>query len=219
MSGPHDTAPVPRRRGTTRRSGLSRARFLGLLAGGAGAGWLGLQAWGGLVSGWRINTVENPTPAFDPQSFRLTIDGLVERPLTLSYDELRALPAVRQISDFHCVEGWGVDDVRWDGVRMQSIAELVRPTEDAKFVTFHSLAGVYRDSLSLQQSMLPDVLLAYDLDGLPLTPAHGLPLRLVMPRMFGYKGSKWLTRVEYRSAQDIGYWEQRGWRVDAWLNA
>ena len=219
MSGPHDTAPVPRRRGTTRRSGLSRARFLGLLAGGAGAGWLGLQAWGGLVSGWRINTVENPTPAFDPQSFRLTIDGLVERPLTLSYDELRALPAVRQISDFHCVEGWGVDDVRWDGVRMQSIAELVQPTDDAKFVTFHSLAGVYRDSLSLQQSMLPDVLLAYDLDGLPLTPAHGLPLRLVMPRMFGYKGSKWLTRVEYRSAQDIGYWEQRGWRVDAWLNA
>ena len=194
MSRHNDTAPVPGRRGTGKRStrlrgALSRARFLGLLAGGGGAGWLALQAWGGLVNGWRFNTVENPIPAFDPQSFRLTIDGLVERPLTLSYDELRSLPAVRQISDFHCVEGWGVEDVRWDGVRMQSIADLVRPTDDAKFVTFHSLAGVYRDSLSLQQSMLPDVLLAYAMDGSPLTSAHGLPPRLGMPRRLGSTGS------------------------------
>ena len=147
------------------------------------------------------------------------IDGLVERPLPLSYEALRALPAVRQVSDFHCVEGWGVDDVRWEGVRLQTIIDLVRPAEGAEFVTFHSLGAIYRDSLTLHQARLPDVLVAYDMDGAPLSRDHGLPLRLVMPRMFGYKGPKWLTRIEFRDRRDIGYWEQRGWRVDAWIRA
>ena len=197
---------------------LSRARFLALLGGGAAVAFLGTRAYGA-VGGWRINTVERPTPAFDRERYRLVIDGLVERPLSLTYDELRALPAVRQVSDFHCVEGWGVDDVRWDGVRMQTIIEMARPTGDAGFITFHSAGGVYRDSLTMHQAMLPDVLIAYDMDRLPLTPAHGLPLRLIMPRMFGYKGSKWLDRIEFLDRRDTGYWEQRGWRIDAWINA
>ena len=197
---------------------LSRARFLALLGGGAAVAFLGTRAYGA-VGGWRINTVERPTPAFDRERYRLLIDGLVERPLSLTYDELRALPAVRQVSDFHCVEGWGVDDVRWDGVRMQTIIEMARPTGDAGFITFHSAGGVYRDSLTMHQAMLPDVLIAYDMDRLPLTPAHGLPLRLIMPRMFGYKGSKWLDRIEFLDRRDTGYWEQRGWRIDAWINA
>ena len=197
---------------------LSRARFLALPGGGAAVAFLGTRAYGA-VGGWRINTVERPTPAFDRERYRLVIDGLVERPLSLTYDELRALPAVRQVSDFHCVEGWGVDDVRWDGVRMQTIIEMARPTGDAGFITFHSAGGVYRDSLTMHQAMLPDVLIAYDMDRLPLTPAHGLPLRLIMPRMFGYKGSKWLDRIEFLDRRDTGYWEQRGWRIDAWINA
>jgi DMSO/TMAO reductase YedYZ molybdopterin-dependent catalytic subunit len=194
----------------------SRARFLALLAGGAGVAYLGTRAFAS-VGSWRYNTVERPRPLFDLHSYRLTIDGLVERPLTLSYDELRALPAVAQVSDFHCVEGWGVDDVRWEGVRLQSLFDMVRPTDNAGFVTFPSLGEIYRDSLSMEQARLPDSMIAYDMDGSPLTPDHGLPLRLVMPRMFGYKGPKWLTRIEFRDRQDIGYWEQRGWRMDAWI--
>ena len=110
---------------------LSRGRFLALLAGGAVAGWAAVRALGSLTGGWRINTVEQPRPEFDATAYRLTIDGLVEQPLTLSYSELLALPAVRQVSDFHCVEGWGVDDVRWDGVSFQTIADLVRPSPEA----------------------------------------------------------------------------------------
>jgi DMSO/TMAO reductase YedYZ molybdopterin-dependent catalytic subunit len=196
----------------------SRARFLALLAGGAGVLWLGTRAVGA-VGGWRLNTVERPRPTFDLNSYRLVIDGLVERPLTLTYDELRALPSVRQVSDFRCVEGWGVDDVQWDGVRFQSMIDMVRPAPEAGYVTFHSLGDVYRDSLTLEQAMLPDVLVAYDMDRAPLPPDHGLPLRLVMPRMFGYKGPKWVTRIEFRDQRDIGYWETRGWRVDAWIEA
>lgn len=195
---------------------LSRARFFALLAGVAGVAVFGTRALGS-VGGWRYNTVEQPVPSFDFRAYRLVIDGLVERPLSLTYDELRALPAVRQVSDFHCVEGWGVDDVRWDGVRLQTIIDMVRPASNAQFVTFHSLGAIYRDSLSLEQARLPDAMIAYDMDGAPLPVDHGLPLRLVMPRMFGYKGPKWVTRIEFRDLQDIGYWEQRGWRVDGWI--
>ena len=148
------------------------------------------------------------------------IDGLVEHPLTLTYDELRALPAVHQVSDFHCVEGWGVDDVRWDGVRMQALMDRARPARHAKFVTFHSLGGIYRDSLSMAAGEAAGLRSSPTTwTACPSTPDHGLPLRLVMPRMFGYKGPKWLTRIEFRDRQDIGYWEQRGWRIDAWINA
>ena len=182
-------------------------------------GWGAVRVLGSLTGGWRINTVEQPRPEFDATAYRLTIDGLVERPLTLSYGELLALPAIRQVSDFHCVEGWGVDDVQWDGVSLQTIAELVAPAPEAGFVTFHSLGEIYRDSLTMEQALLPDVLVAYRMNGAELPPDHGPPARLIMPRMYGYKGPKWLTRIEFRDGRDIGYWEERGWSVDAWIEA
>jgi DMSO/TMAO reductase YedYZ molybdopterin-dependent catalytic subunit len=205
----HDPDPATR--------GISRSRFLGLMAAGGVLGYAGVLIGGRSVGGWRENTVEAPTPKFDRDAYRLTIDGLVQRPLTLTYDDLRALPAVDQVSDFHCVEGWTVPDVRWRGVRLQQLIDQARPTADARYITFHSMGGIYRDSLSIQQAGLPDALIAYDMDGQPLPQDRGLPLRVVMPRMFGYKGAKWLRRIEFRDDQDIGYWEQRGWRVDAWV--
>ena len=195
---------------------LSRRRFLGFVAGGALLAVAGKRTLG-LLGGWRFNTVERPVPEFDPATYRLVVDGLVGRPFTLTYDELRALPPVRQVSDFHCVEGWGVDDVRWDGVRLQAIMEQARPTAEARFLTFHSLGGIYRDSLSMRQAMFGDTLIAYDMDGEPLSRSHGLPLRLMMPQMYDYKGPKWLTRIEFRSVRDHGFWEQRGWAVNAWI--
>ncbi len=194
---------------------LSRARFLGFVAAGAGLGLVGTRLLS-LVGGWRTNTVERPRPTFDPVSYRLTVDGLVDRPVTFTYEELRALPAVRQVSDFHCVEGWGVSDVQWDGVRLQTVIDMVRPAAEVGFVTFHSMGGVYRDSLTIDQATLADVLVAYDMDSAPLSPDRGSPLRLVMPHMFGYKGPKWLYRIEFRDRRDIGYWEERGWAVNAW---
>lgn len=199
--------------------GLSRSRFLALLGGGALVGAGGVRFFGGGLGGWRYNTVESPVPAFDPKAYRLIVDGQVERPFTLTYEELRAMPAVRQVSDFHCVEGWGVGDVQWDGVRVQSIIDRARPSKDVRYITFHSMRGIYRDSLSLQQASLPDALIAYDMDDQPLEKDHGAPLRMVMPRMFGYKGAKWLTRIEFSTEQAIGFWEERGWGVDAWIKA
>ena len=200
-----------------RGSGVGRAKFLALMAAGGALGYVGMRIGGRTSIGWRENTVEPSQPKFDATAYRLIVDGMVDNPVTLTYDQLRALPAARQVSDFQCVEGWGVPDVQWTGVRMQHLIDLVRPAKDARYVTFHALTGIYRDSLSMHQAGLPDVLLAYDMDGRQLPVARGLPLRVVMPRMYGYKGAKWLHRIEFRGEQDIGYWEQRGWRVDAWI--
>ena len=137
---------------------LSRARFLGLLGFGA-AGVLASRWVRDQLEGFRYNTVERPRPAFDPATYRLRVDGMVARPLDLTYDELLALPRVRQTSDFHCVEGWGVDDVRWEGVSLQSLMARAGPAEGARFITFHSMGGVYADSLTIEQASLADVLL------------------------------------------------------------
>lgn len=196
---------------------ISRRRLLLLSGGGAGLGYLGYRLL--TRSGdFRINTVEKPTPRIAPEEFTLTVDGDVRNPLRFSLAELQALPAVSQISDFQCVEGWGVENVHWRGVRFQTLAELAGADPAAGFITFHSEGGVYKDSLSTRQALLPDVLVAYAMDDRPLTRDHGYPLRLVMPRMYGYKGPKWLNRIQFMRFQETGYWEQRGWRVDAWID-
>jgi DMSO/TMAO reductase YedYZ molybdopterin-dependent catalytic subunit len=195
---------------------ISRRRvfaFAALIGIGAAVGYKLLGGFGG----FRINTVESNTPRFDPGSYRFVVDGLVENPLSLTYDQLLALPAVRQVSDFHCVEGWGVKDVRWEGVRLQTVLDIVHPKTEAAFITFHALDGVYTDSLSIGQASLPDALIAYRMYEQPLPPEHGYPLRFIMPKMYGYKGAKYLYRLEFVSTQAIGYWEDRGWQIDGWI--
>jgi DMSO/TMAO reductase YedYZ molybdopterin-dependent catalytic subunit len=103
-------------------------------------------------------------------------------------------------------------------VRFQTLVEMVGPKKEAGFITFYSEGDVYKDSLTLSQAMLPDVLLAYSMWEKPLEKKHGYPLRLVMPRMYGYKGPKWVKRVEFVPYRETGYWEQRGWQIDAWIN-
>ena len=116
-------------------------------------------------SGWRIYTVAATMPRFDPATWRLRIDGLVERPLELSYRELRALPRAEQVSDFHCVTGWSVKNVRWAGVRFHDLLAQARPLPRAGALTFVSAEKPYVDSLALDQASLKDALLAYEMDG------------------------------------------------------
>lgn len=169
------------------------------------------------VGGWRIYTISGSMPVFDPSSWRLRIDGLVRRPRTLSYDDLLGLPRVEQVSTFHCVTGWTVSNVRWAGVRFEHLLELVQPLPSAKAVRFVSAEQPYDDSLTLAQLALPDALLAYELDGAPLSRPHGAPARVILPEMYGYKGVKWLNRMELTAAPVAGYWEQRGYDRDAWV--
>jgi sulfoxide reductase catalytic subunit YedY len=220
---------VERDPGDTRPYG--RGAFLLLVAGGISALWWGGAAAGvvrdalGPVAraltpsdGWRIYTVGRTMPRFDPVSWRLRIDGLVGRPQTLTYDDLLALPNTEQVSDFHCVSGWSVHAVRWQGVRFRDLLASAGPLPAGKALRFVSTESPYEDSLTLEQALSRDAMLAYEMDGQPLTRAHGAPARVVMPRMFGYKGVKWLERIEVVREPTVGFWEGLGYHPNAWID-
>jgi DMSO/TMAO reductase YedYZ molybdopterin-dependent catalytic subunit len=206
---------------------MGRGLFLATVFGGISSLFWGKRAWDGVSSvtkgvpllpssGWRIYTVSG-IPSYDLATWRLEVGGLVEKPLSLSYDDLRALPHAHQVSDFHCVTGWSVDNVRWGGVRLHDLFAEARPHASAHAVRFTSFELPYVDSLTLRQALLPDVMLATRMDGKPLPREHGAPLRLVIPRMYGYKGVKWLSRIDLVEQAEDGYWEQRGYDRDAWI--
>lgn len=169
------------------------------------------------VEGWRIYTISGTMPLFDPSSWRLEIAGLVKNPRSLDYGQLTSLPKAKQVSTFHCVTGWTVDNVHWGGVRFQSLFDLVQPLPAATAVRFVSMERPYEDSLTLEQLRLPDAMLAYEMGGRPLSRPHGAPARVVLPEMYGYKGVKWLTRMEFVAHQPEGYWEQNGYDQNAWV--
>ena len=167
--------------------------------------------------GWRIYTIGDSMPRFDPRSWRLRIDGLVRQPQELRYDELLRLPRAEQTSDFHCVTGWTVNNVRWAGVRFQDLLALARPLPEAHAVRFVSAEVPYEDTLTLEQALRSDAMLAHAMDGLPLSRPHGAPVRVVLPSMYGYKNVKWVERIELVPRPADGFWEKLGYDRDAWV--
>jgi DMSO/TMAO reductase YedYZ molybdopterin-dependent catalytic subunit len=199
------------------RTTISRRGFLGIIGLGlyqfvlrkyAEASSLYLR-----VNEFQIRSIEN-TQHIDLKSWRLRIEGLVEKGLSLRFDEIQALPKKIQVKNFQCVEGWGLDDQRWEGVHLKEIFSKVKINPKAKYVTFYATGGKYKDSLSIQEALESNTMLAYKLNGKNLTPENGFPLRLVIPRMYGYKGVKWVERIVFTEKQEIGYWEMRGYPVD-----
>lgn len=217
--------------GEPRRYG--RGVFLVTVGGGLSSLVWGRAVWGrvsGVVSpvvgalapilptqGWRIYTVSDHMPVFDPATWRLRVGGLVGRPVSISYPELRALPRAEQVSAFHCVTGWTVPGVRWAGVRLRDVFDLVSPLPGAGAVRFVSAEVPYVDYLTVGQSLLPEVLLAYEMEGRPLAREHGAPVRLVVPEMYGYKNVKWVAGIDLVAHEQLGYWEQLGYDQDAWV--
>jgi DMSO/TMAO reductase YedYZ molybdopterin-dependent catalytic subunit len=168
-------------------------------------------------SGWRIYTVADSMPSFDPATWRLQIAGLVRRPISLGNQQLRALPRAEQVSTFHCVTGWSVENVHWAGVRFHDLLAPAGVLPGAGALHFISAERPYDDYLDLRQVALRDVMLAYEMDGKPLRREHGAPVRVVIPEMYGYKNVKWVERIDVVAKPGVGYWEQRGYDADAWV--
>ena len=215
---------------TERRIG--RGLFLATVAGGVSSLAWGKSVWSHVskavgpaeslvplvpTGGWRIYTVSGSMPTFDRETWRLDVGGLVEKPVSLTYAHLRALPRAEQISTFHCVTGWTVKNVHWGGVRITDVFDLVRPVPEAGALQFVSAEKPYVDYLSMKQVLLHDVMLAYEMNGKPLPREHGAPLRLIIPEMYGYKNVKWLESINLVSKPEDGYWEQLGYDRDAWV--
>jgi DMSO/TMAO reductase YedYZ molybdopterin-dependent catalytic subunit len=209
-----------------------RGLFLATVAGGLSSLAWGKPVWSrvsaalspaeGLIplvpkSGWRIYTVSGSLPSFDPVTWRLHVGGLVDQEISLSHRELLALPRVTQVSDFHCVTGWTVKNVRWTGVRITDIFAKVKPAPQANALQFVSAEKPYLDYLTMEQALLHDVMLAYAMDGKPLAREHGAPVRLVIPEMYGYKNVKWLNQINLVPEAQPGYWEYLGYDRDAWV--
>jgi DMSO/TMAO reductase YedYZ molybdopterin-dependent catalytic subunit len=164
--------------------------------------------------------ITSVNPRIKLETYTLTVDGEVEKPVTLSWTDFLALPSVVSVSDFHCVEGWSVQDCQWEGVRIKEIERLVKSKEVAKAVTFEC-ADTYGTSLFREELTGDDVLLAYKLNGEALEEGYGFPVRLVVPSKYAYKSALWVVHVRFTRGKELGFWERRGYSdaADVWKNA
>lgn len=153
-------------------------------------------------------------PAFDEETWNLEVSGLVENPYKLTYAELKALGSQDVRADMHCVTGWSTLDNTWTGVPFRVLAEKAGVKPEAKWVIAHCEHG-YTSDLSLEAMMGDDVLVAWAHDGQDLTPEHGFPLRLVVPKRYAWKSAKWLRGLEFVAENQRGFWEIRGYHVHA----
>ena len=153
-------------------------------------------------------------PETDLATWDFRVFGEVERPVTLTWNELQALPSTEITVDIHCVTRWSRFDTSFRGVHWRELAKLVEPRPIARFVVAHAEQG-FSSNVPLQAIEDEHALIAYEADGEPLTPDHGWPLRLVVPSRYFWKSAKWLRALELRTTDQPGFWERYGYHNDA----
>jgi DMSO/TMAO reductase YedYZ molybdopterin-dependent catalytic subunit len=145
-------------------------------------------------------------PKIELEKWRLGTKGLVEKELTLSFQDLQTLPQVKLTRDFHCVTQWSIKDVVWEGVAFRELANLTGPKPEAKWVMFHCADG-YTVPVPLEDAMVEDSLIAFKMNGKPIPIEQGYPARPFIPQLYGWKSAKWLTEIEFLAEYEDGYWE------------
>jgi DMSO/TMAO reductase YedYZ molybdopterin-dependent catalytic subunit len=159
-----------------------------------------------------VRTAEGQ-PQIDPATYRLEVSGLVEHPLSLTFDDVKALPAENRFVKLPCVEGW-TDSAVWTGPRLADILKEAGVKDNARTVVFKSPGG-YSTSLTVADVMATDPLLAFGVNGGRLPDEQGYPLRLIVPNRLGYKWIKWVTGIQLIKGSYKGYWESSGYSNDA----
>jgi DMSO/TMAO reductase YedYZ molybdopterin-dependent catalytic subunit len=153
-------------------------------------------------------------PQTDLSTWDFRVFGAVERPLTLTWDELQELPSTEITVDIHCVTRWSRFNTSFRGVHWRELAKLVEPRPNARFVVAHAEQG-FTSNVPLEAAEDENALVAYEADGEPLTPDHGWPLRLVVPSRYFWKSAKWLRGLELRTTDQPGFWERYGYHNEA----
>ncbi|MBL8863513.1 MAG: sulfite oxidase-like oxidoreductase [Planctomycetes bacterium] len=173
-----------------------------------------------VVRNWPVLDLGD-VPEVDLATWRLEVGGACEAPFSLTWSEFLALPQVDDVSDFHCVTTWSRLDNRWRGVAFRTLAERALPKPEARFVlcTGHDhLPGTripYTTNLPLERALDPDVLLVHTWEGAPLPIEHGGPCRMITPRLYAWKGAKWIRRIDFLEHDQPGFWEVRGYSNSA----
>ncbi len=153
-------------------------------------------------------------PKVDLATWELAVSGEVERPLTLTWEQLLELPSREVTADIHCVTRWSRFDTTFKGVHWSELAKLVSPKPSGRFVVAHAEQG-FTANMPLAAIEADDALIAYEADGEPLTPDHGWPVRLVVPSRYFWKSAKWLRGLELLDHDEPGFWERYGYHNDA----
>lgn len=158
-------------------------------------------------------------PKFEPDKWVLTVDGEVENKSTYSWQEFQDIPTVEFINDFHCVEGWSVRNCKWQGVKFKTLADMVKPAQEAKHVFIECVDG-YSTSLHLTDLFKDNVLLATRLNDKTLEESLGGPMRLIVPDKYAYKNAMWIDRIHFTDKKELGFWEKNGYSytADVWSN-
>jgi DMSO/TMAO reductase YedYZ molybdopterin-dependent catalytic subunit len=149
-------------------------------------------------------------PEVPLSEWTLTLDGLVEKPVTLDWAKFNALPQVTDRSDFHCVTTWSKYDCDWSGVAFTTLFELAQPKPEAQFVYFTSYDG-YSTNVPLANCLDDDVLIATRFGGEPVTLEHGGPARVIIPKLYAWKGAKFVRTITFLAEDRPGFWEVRGY--------
>jgi DMSO/TMAO reductase YedYZ molybdopterin-dependent catalytic subunit len=169
------------------------------------------------AGGFRIYSVSGSLPSESAADYRLTIDGMVQRPLTLTLADLKSMPPTMLVKDFQCVTGWRVPMVHWTGVKLSTLLDEVGVQPGGTALTFDSFDGAYTESLTMDQARRPDVIVAYEMLGGPVSRDHGGPVRMYVAPMYGYKSCKWLSKITVVPRVQAGYWEGFGYDIDGWV--
>lgn len=188
--------------------------FLGAASDKDPTGLTGLLPNGG---GFRYYSVTSSVPHKNADTYTLKVDGLVDRPATYTLDRLRAMPQTRIVRDVQCVTGWRVPKTPFEGVRLADLLDASGVRSSAGAVRFTCFDGAYTESLTLDQARRADVLVALRMQDKPLSHSHGGPVRLYVAPMYFYKSAKWLSGITVTEDVRPGYWEERGYDVDAWV--
>lgn len=171
---------------------------------------------GGYKGQFEVFTVTK-IPCSNSETWRFTVSGLVDKPVELNWEQFLQVPRKVQVSNFHCITGWSVYNVTYEGISIPALLDMVGAKPDGLFVKFSSGDGIYTSALSIEQARMNDVIIAVLMDGNPIPSSLGGPARLVVPQMYAYKGVKWLTGLEVIDSKHIGFWESRGYENDAWV--
>jgi len=204
--------------------GMVAVGALGVAIGGEVQNFLGNafgSGLGGILPGgdrFRFYSITGSNPKVSRRKYRLEVSGLVEQPMTFTLDDLEAMPSTTFKKTFQCVTGWKVPNVEWRGVQLSHILNLVGVQPEAVALSFESYDKADTESLTIDQAHLPDVIVAYQMLGAPVTTEHGGPVRLYVAPMFGYKSLKWLSAIRVVNQVIPGYWEQNGYPTNGWLD-
>lgn len=165
------------------------------------------------------NNALNDTQYIDRATYMLTVDGLVDHPLQLSYADLQSYSQISQLMDLHCVEGWGFT-AKWTGPVLKAILADAKVKPEAKIAIFHTaeVPGGY-SSLDLSYIFDKNIIIALKDNDITLPPERGFPFQVTAMSKYGYKWAKWVTRIELSSRTDFrGHWESRGYNNRADIN-